>query len=206
MDVDEAIRSRRTLKAYTRRTGEPGARERAARARDLAPNHHETEPWRFWVVGRETLTALSEATGDRKLLRSHTAVVVGVKRDPDPQVAEEDYAAAACAIENFMLAARGRGLASFWRTPGVLSRPAVAKILDVPSKVRLIGVVHVGWPGEPFPPQPEEARPSTRTGSTSLCTTGVRPQHVQAQATSKTMPCASGSSLEPLIVAVWRRM
>ena len=100
----------------------------------LAPNHHETEPWRFWVVGRETLTALTEATGDRKLLRSHTAIVVGVKRDPDAQVAEEDYAATACAIENLMLAARGRGLASFWRTPGVLSRPAVAKILKVPAQ------------------------------------------------------------------------
>ena len=120
----------------------------------LAPNHHETEPWRFWVVGRATLNALSEATGDRKLLRSHTAIVVGVKRDADAQVAEEDYAATACAIENLMLAARGRGLASFWRTPGVLSRPVVARILDVPRKVRLIGVVHLGHPAEPFPPQP----------------------------------------------------
>ena len=93
----------------------------------LAPNHHETEPWRFWVVGRATLQALSDATGDRKLLRSHTAIVVGVKRDADAQTAEEDYAAVACAIQNIMLAARGRGLASFWRTPGVLSRPQVAR-------------------------------------------------------------------------------
>jgi nitroreductase len=155
MDVDEAIRSRRTLKAYT---DDPVPRELLEELLDLAvlaPNHHETEPWRFWVVGRNTLAALSEATGDKKLLRSHTAIVVGVKHDSDPQVAEEDYAAVACAIENVMLAARGRGLASFWRTPGVLSRPVVAKILNVPKKVRLMGVVHVGWPGEPFPPQPE---------------------------------------------------
>jgi nitroreductase len=157
MHVDEAIRSRRTLKAYT---DDPVAREVVSELLDLAvlaPNHHETEPWRFWVVGRKTLTALSEATGDRKLLRSHTAIVVGVKQDPDAQVAEENYAAVACGIENLMLAARGRGLASFWRTPGVLSRPVVARILNVPKKVRLIGVVHVGWPGEPFPPQPERS-------------------------------------------------
>ena len=112
----------------------------------LAPNHHETEPWRFWVVGRETLNALTEATGDKKLLRSHTAIVVGVKRDADAQVAEEDYAAAACAIQNLMLAARARGLASFWRTPGVLSRPVVARSWTCPRKVRLIGVVHLGGP------------------------------------------------------------
>jgi nitroreductase len=157
MNVDEAIRSRRTLKEYT---DEPVDRAIVSELLDLAvlaPNHHETEPWRFWVVGRKTLMKLSEATGDKKLLRSHTAIVVGVKQDPDAQVAEEDYAATACAIENLMLAARGRGLASFWRTPGVLSRPVVGKILGVPRKVRLIGVVHVGRPGEPFPPQPERS-------------------------------------------------
>ncbi|MDX6573425.1 MAG: hypothetical protein QOC86_2581, partial [Gaiellales bacterium] len=157
MQVDEAIRGRRTLKAYS---DEPVVREVVAELLDLAvlaPNHHETEPWRFWVVGRETLNALAEATGDRKLLRSQTAIVVGVERDPDAQVAEEDYAAVACAIENFMLAARGRGLASFWRTPGVFSRPQVARILDVPEGVRLIGMVHLGLPGEPFPPRPERS-------------------------------------------------
>ncbi len=157
MQVDEAIRARRTLKAFT---DEPVDRRVVGELLDLAvlaPNHHETEPWRFWVVGRATLQALSDATGDKKLLRSHTAIVVGVKRDEDAQTAEEDYAAVACAIENLMLAARGRGLASFWRTPGVLSRPQVARILDVPRKVRLIGVVHLGLPGEPFPPQPDRS-------------------------------------------------
>ena len=199
MDVDEAIRSRRTLKAYT---DEPIDRKLVGELLDLAvlaPNHHETEPWRFWVVGRETLTALSEATGDRKLLRSHTAIVVGVKRDHDAQVAEEDYAATACAIENLMLAARGRGLASFWRTPGVLSRPAVAKILNVPRKVRLIGVVARRLARRAV----SRAARAQRGRVHALARLG---QGRQAQPTSKTMPWASGSSLEPLIVAVWRRM
>ena len=157
MDVDEAIRTRRTTKSFLPAPIDDDVVRELLALAVLAPNHHETEPWRFWVVGRATLQALSDATGDKKLLRSHTAIVVGVKRDEDAQTAEEDYAAVACAIENLMLAARGRGLASFWRTPGVLSRPQVARILDVPRKVRLIGVVHLGLPGEPFPPQPDRS-------------------------------------------------
>lgn len=157
MQVDEAIRERRTLKAFAEAPVDRELVRELLELAVLAPNHHETEPWRFWVVGRRTLQALSDATGDRKLLRSHTAIVVGVKRDDDAQTAEEDYAAVACAIQNIMLAARGRGLASFWRTPGVLSRPQVARILGVPKKIRLIGVVHLGRPGEPFPPQPERS-------------------------------------------------
>ena len=157
MHVDEAIRSRRTLKEFVAEPVSPDLVSELLDLAVLAPNHHETEPWRFWVVGRETLNALTEATGDKKLLRSHTAIVVGVKRDSDAQTAEEDYAAVSCAIQNIMLAARARGLASFWRTPGVLSRPVVARILGVPKKVRLIGVVHLGQPGEPFPPQPKKS-------------------------------------------------
>ena len=107
MQVDEAIRSRRTLKEFTDEPVAPELVRELLELAVLAPNHHETEPWRFWVVGRETLNALTEATGDKKLLRSHTAIVVGVKRDSDAQTAEEDYAAVSCAIQNIMLAARG---------------------------------------------------------------------------------------------------
>jgi nitroreductase len=162
MQVEEAIRERRTLKAFT---DAPVAAELVGELLELAvlaPNHHETEPWRFWVVGRRTLQAISDATGDRKLLRSHTAIVVGVARSDDAQTAEEDYAAVACAIQNIMLAARGRGLASFWRTPGVIDRRSFAETVGIPDEVRPIGVVHVGLPAEPFPDTPtRSAEPYT---------------------------------------------
>ena len=117
MHVDEAVRS------AARSSNSPTSPWRSDPVCELlelavlAPNHHETEPWRFWVVGRETLQALTDATGDKKLLRSHTAIVVGVKLDSDAQTAEEDYAAVSCAIQNIMLAARGRGLASSGARP-----------------------------------------------------------------------------------------
>ena len=163
MDVDEAIRARRTLKAFTPETVDATVVRDLLSLAVLAPNHHETEPWRFWVVGPETIAALSEATGDQKLLRSQTAIVIGVVRNDDPAVAEEDYAAVACALENLMLAARARGLASFWRTPGVIDRPAFASTVGIPADVRPIGVVHLGFPAEPFPETPERhAEPYTQ--------------------------------------------
>jgi nitroreductase len=161
--VDEAIRSRRTLKDYSDEPVEPGVVAELLDLAALAPNHHLTEPWRFWVVGRATLEALIEATGDRKLRRSATAIVVGVVRDDDPQVAEEDYAATACAIQNLMLAARARGLASFWRTPAVLPRPEATRLLDVPDGVRLIGIVHLGRPEGEFPPPSSERAAAAHT-------------------------------------------
>jgi nitroreductase len=162
VDVEEAIRRRRTLKAFTQETVDESVLRELLSLAVLAPNHHDTAPWRFWVVGPETIARLAEATGDVKLLRSRTAIVVGVLRNDDPAVAEEDYAAVACALENLMLAARGRGLASFWRTPGVIDRRSFAETVGIPDEVRPIGVVHVGLPAEPFPDTPaRSAEPYT---------------------------------------------
>ncbi len=155
MDVDDAIRARRTMKAFTPDpVGDDVVRELLELA-VMAPNHHETEPWRFWVVGAETIKRLSKETGDVKLLRSPTAIVAGVKRNDDPVEAEEDYAAVACALQNVMLAARARGLASFWRTPGVMEKKPFRKVLDVPANIRLIAMLHLGFPAEPLPETPE---------------------------------------------------
>jgi nitroreductase len=154
MDVEEAIRARRTIKVYD---GEPVP---VAVVRDLlelavtAPNHHDTEPWRFVVVGPATIDRLAAATDDPKLRRSRTAVVVVQRPEPDRNVAEEDYAACACAIQNLMLAARGRGLASFWRTPRSLDSAEAHALLALEDGARVVGYVHLGRPRDPFPTAP----------------------------------------------------
>src|SRR6188768_3885545 len=58
MQVEDAIRTRRTHKAYTR---EPLDRETLDELLEItrwAPNHNLTNPWRFRVVGPEALERL----------------------------------------------------------------------------------------------------------------------------------------------------
>src|SRR4051794_31771132 len=98
MDVDDAIRHRRTLKAFADEPVEPAVVRELLALAVHAPNHPRTEPWRFVVLGRETIARLAEDTGDPKLLRSPTAIVVGQAVAPAPATAQEDYAACACAI------------------------------------------------------------------------------------------------------------
>jgi nitroreductase len=154
MHVDEAIRSRRTLKAFTREPVPDDIVRELLELAVLAPNHHLTRPWRFVVLGPETLARLVEETGDVKLTRSATAVAVGIAPAEDPLQAEEDYASAACAIQNAMLGARARGLASYWRTPGVMRTPRFAVLLGAPGDTRWVGLLHLGEPAEPFPEAP----------------------------------------------------
>ena len=79
VDVETAIRSRRTHKAFG---PEALAREEILALLELArwaPNHHLTAPWRFRVVGPATLERLKRAAGPEgaaKLDRAPTLIVV----------------------------------------------------------------------------------------------------------------------------------
>ena len=154
MHVDDAIRTRRTIKDLRDAPVDAGTVRELLELAVQAPNHHLTQPWRFWVIGPVTIERLVEATGDRKLRRSRTAIVVGMPVDDDPHVAQEDEAACAAAIQTLMLAATARGLASYWRTPGVFGLPAFAATLGAPPETRFVGLVHLGEPSQDAPEAP----------------------------------------------------
>jgi nitroreductase len=162
VELEEAIRSRRTHKAYG---PEPVERATLDELLDLArwaPNHHLTNPWRFRVLGREALARLKEAAGPEaagKLDRAPTLVAVSVVRSGDSVADEEDLCAAACAAYIVLLAAHGRGLAGYWRTPEVLRTAAGRAALAMGDDERPIALLHLG-PGrqEQRPPERAAAR------------------------------------------------
>jgi nitroreductase len=147
VELETAIRTRRTHKAYgSERVDGATLRELLDLAR-WAPNHHLTNPWRFRVLGPAALARLKEAAGPEaaaKLDRAPTLVAVSVVRTDDAVQAEEDLCAAACAAYIVLLAAHGRGLASYWRTPAVLREPAGRAALRLPAEEHAIGLLHLG--------------------------------------------------------------
>ncbi len=149
--VDAAILARRTVKEFLNEPVEAGLIAELLALAVQAPNHHLTEPWRMWVVGPETIARMTDATGDRKLRRSATAIVFGVLPGDDPVAAREDEHACAAAIQTLLLAATARGLVTFWRTPGVARNPAFATLLGAAEGTRIIGWVHVGRAAGPPP-------------------------------------------------------
>ena len=78
MDVETAIRTRRTHKAYRPEPVDRATLDELFELARWAPNHHLTNPWRFRVVGPQALERLKEAAGPEaaaKLDRAPTLVV-----------------------------------------------------------------------------------------------------------------------------------
>ncbi len=147
MELDEAIRGRRTHKAYA---PEPVDREVLEQLFELArwaPNHHLTNPWRFRVLGPESLERLKRSAGPDaagKLDRAPTLVCASVKLSGDAVQDEEDLCAAACAVYIVLLAAHSRGLAGYWRTPGVLRTPDGCAAVGMDDDELFVALIHLG--------------------------------------------------------------
>jgi nitroreductase len=160
MDLETAVRTRRTHKVYG---DEPVPRDTLLALFDLArwaPNHHLTNPWRFRVLGPAALAALKEAAGPEaagKLDRAPTLVAVSaVQEGADPVADEEDLLATACAAYLVLLGAHARGLAGYWRTPAVLRTPEGRAALGLPGDEHAVGLLHLG-PARQEQPSPERA-------------------------------------------------
>jgi nitroreductase len=176
MHVSDAIRARRSIKRFA---DQPVSREEIETllgAAALAPNHRLTQPWRFYVLGPEARYAYGLALGERKARKIEDAeaartmretvaaehralpgmIVVAVVTTDNPEIGEEDYAAAMMAIENLALAAVELGLGTHIKTGGVMGDPAARTAAGVRDNERIVAIVNVGVPADVPPPKKRE--------------------------------------------------
>jgi nitroreductase len=160
VSLHELAAARRTHKAFG---PEPVPRETLlevlAVAR-FAPTHHLAQPWRFRVLGPESLAALKGVAGEKeaqKLDRAPTLVLATAALTGDLVLDEEDMCATAAAIQLVLLAATERGIATYWRTPQVLRSKKGREAAGLPRGERFLGLLHFGTAERE--PAPREREP-----------------------------------------------
>ncbi len=173
MDVQSALHGRRTIHLYRRDQVAEETITRALAAATMAPNHKLTWPWRFTRVGRETRAKIAEvavrlknegkcepsdeqrAKVCAKILNPAELLVVSLIREADPLVAREDYASAACAIQNIQLSLHAEGVGSKWSSGKLTCHPEAYRILGIDEdSEEIIGFVWAGIPEQtPRTPQ-----------------------------------------------------
>jgi nitroreductase len=173
MQVSDAINTRRSIKRFTDRPVSRGEMETVLAAAALAPNHRLTLPWRFYVLGPEARYAYGLALGDRKARKlddpaaakalrdavaaEHRAlpgmIAVAVVAHDDPEIQEENYAAAMMGVQNLALAAVELGLGTHIKTGAVMGSPAARAAVGVPDGQRIVATVNIGEPADVPPPK-----------------------------------------------------
>jgi nitroreductase len=152
MDVEKAIRTRRTHKAFGPGKVPPEVLEQLFELATWAPNHHLTNPWRFRVLGPRTRAALMELAEAQtpgaavKLRRAPTLVAVSALVSGDAAQDREDLLATAVAAYIVLLGAHARGLAAYWRTVPLLDEPRARELLEIAPQETPVGLLYLGDP------------------------------------------------------------
>jgi len=164
MQLEHAIRTRRTHKAFAPDPLDAATLDELFELARWAPNHHLTNPWRFRVLGprsRERLMELAEAAeagSAVKLRRAPTLVVVSARLAGELAQDREDVLATAVAAYIVLLAAHARGLAGYWRTVPLLDDPPARALLGIEPGESVLGLLYLGAPvQEQRPPEREPA-------------------------------------------------
>lgn len=140
-----------------------------------APNHKLTEPWRFYLLDDARISRLADLNAEL-LARGGSnpdkvaskwqqwaavpgVVIMTVRSAPDADqvMRREDYAAVACAAQNFMLHLWSEGVASKWSTSAVWSHEEFWPLLgleveqgaEAPEEV--VGIFFYGYAQEELP-------------------------------------------------------
>ena len=152
VDVEKAIRTRRTHKAFGPDPVDPALLRELLDLASWAPNHHLTNPWRFRVLGPRTRTALMElAEAEQpgsavKLRRAPTLVAATARMSGEPAQDREDLLASAVAAYIVLLGAHARGLAAYWRTVPLLDDPRARELLRIAPDETPVGLLYLGEP------------------------------------------------------------
>jgi nitroreductase len=178
----DAVHGRRSIRQFTNREVPRADVETMLDAAVAAPNHRLTQPWRFYVLGPQARHAYGLALGNRKakkledptaadamrnkVAEEHAAlplmIAVAVVEDANPEIREEDLAAAMMAIQNLSLAAVALGLGTHIKTGGVMQDPAARAAVGVTEGERIVAVINVGEP-ESVPPAKERKSAASLT-------------------------------------------
>ena len=135
-----------------------------------APNHKQTEPWRFKVFSGEGRRYFAELQAgiyqeyagedynesryqkllEYPLLASHV-ISIGMRRNEAGVLPEnEEMAAVACAVENMFLTVTAYGLGSYWTTAGITYFEQSKAYFDLGEKDKLMGFFFIGYIAIPF--------------------------------------------------------
>ena len=163
--LEDLITSRRTTHNFIpNKIPEKSLIIEAIRIACWAPNHHLTQPWRFYLLGQETITSICELNReimkdtnetdivDEKFKRWQNIpgwIIVTCQKSKDDTTYQEDYAACCCAIQNLMLFLWSNEIGTKWSTGKVIRDDRCYDIAWIDRKSeQIVGLIWYGYPAE----------------------------------------------------------
>jgi len=167
MDVLEAIKGRRSIRAYTSQEVPEQLVSKLIEAACWAPSAGNIQPWEFIIVRNpETKQRLVEAALGQSFIAEAPVVIVVCANERRSAERYGDRGSSlfciqdtAAAIQNMLLAANSFGLGTCWI--GAFQEDQARQILNIPEEARPVAIIPIGYMAQN--PQPRPKLPHGKT-------------------------------------------
>jgi len=154
LDVFEAIKTRRSIRAFTREEISDEEIEKILDAARWAPSAGNIQPWIFVIVRKPNIKRrISEAALNQFFIEEAPVVIVVCADQERSRMGYGNRGVnlyciqdTAAATQNILLAAHALGLGACW--VGAFDEEEVRFILRAPRRVRPVAIVPIGHPAE----------------------------------------------------------
>lgn len=161
-EFGEMLKGRRTIELFLQTPVPEKLLDEAIESAIWAPNHHVTEPWRFYSLGPETkehcldlcqsITLARKGEKAAEFKRQSWSdkpgwLVVSCRRSEDPLLQQEDYAACCAAVQNLSLYLWKAGIGTKWTTGPITRDQRFFDIVGIDEAAEfVVGLVWFGYP------------------------------------------------------------
>lgn len=175
LGIKELILRRKTSKpvTFSDRIPDPSLVRELIETGRHAPNHHRTEPARFYLLNQERIKEVGRLFGEvvagdgsepaliergkkkaREWGNSPGLLIVTCHTDPDselarkkPAVIEENYATCSCICQNILLLFESEGISSKWSTGPVFEHPDFSQVIGMqsPQCEKVVALLFYGY-------------------------------------------------------------
>ncbi len=153
MDALEALKTRRSIRAYAKKPVSRELLEELVDCGRLAATARNVQPWRFVVVTDEKKKKEIAARADYGSFIADAAACIAVVAEDTKYYLEDGSAA----TENILAAAHAMGLAACWVAGDKKGyAPDVLSLLGAPSDAKLVSLIAVGYAGGAPPDIPKK--------------------------------------------------
>jgi nitroreductase len=149
MDVMEAIRERRSVRAYQEKPVAEDILLQVLEAGRLAPSANNRQPWTFVVVRDEAKRLALARAASQDFIAEAPVIIAAVALEYEKEMTCEVPAYAvdlAIAADHMTLAAVKFNLGTCWI--GAFSQDRAREILDVPDDCRIVTLLPLGYPAD----------------------------------------------------------
>ena len=144
MEVFEALKMRRSVRAYQETPVPKEALERILEAGRIAPSASNRQPWHFIVVTDSQKRKTISRGPYAKFVTESPVLIVGcgdTEASPNWHIVDVSIA-----LENMVLAATAEGLGTCWI--GGFIEDEVRQLLEIPENFKIVALLSVGYPRE----------------------------------------------------------